>query len=290
MGLSQPAKTQRLNLPVASSQNLGWNSLLVEEYRQPSGGMKFQAELDPAIVLVLTSKPHRIHEAIGEHRHVGMYCQGHLSITPSNMPSSCFVEDKCHYLYVKISSDFIQAITEDYLDKDRDKIRLVPVFQARNLQLEHLLRLLQIELHQGGRRGHLYLDSLAHALAINLLQDYSATAFPIVQSNGGLGDHKLLQVTRYIDEALDQDIKLADLAQLVGVSQSHFSRLFKQSTGLSPHQYLLQQRVERAKQLLKYSGQSLVDIALACGFDSHSHFSRQFRKITGTTPTNFRKN
>jgi AraC family transcriptional regulator len=94
-----------------------------------------------------------------------------------------------------------------------------------------------------------------------------------------LSDHKLLQVIDYINDALDQDIKLADLAQLLGMSQSHFSRLFKRSMGLSPHQYLLHQRVERAKQLLKYTNQSLVEIALACGFDSHSHLSRQFRQL-----------
>jgi AraC family transcriptional regulator len=165
---------------------------------------------------------------------------------------------------------------------------VIPAFQVRNPQLEQFLRLLQSELHQGGRMGRLYVESLANALVVNLLQDHSATHPRMAQYEGGLGDRKLLQVIRYIDHALDQDIKLADLAQLAEMSQSHFSRLFKQSIGLSPHQYLLQQRVERAKQLLKQTNQSLVEIALACGFDSHSHFTRQFRHITGITPKAYR--
>jgi AraC family transcriptional regulator len=72
--------------------------------------------------------------------------------------------------------------------------------------------------------GRLYVESLANALVVNLLQDHSATYPRIAQYEDGLGDRKLLQITRYIDNALDQDIKLADLAQLAEMSQSYFSR------------------------------------------------------------------
>ena len=76
---------------------------------------------------------------------------------------------------------------------------------------------------------------------------------------------------------LAQDIKLADLAALLNMSQFHFSHLFKQAIGITPYQYLLQQRIERAKQLLKESDRSIMDIAFLCGFNSHSHLSKQFR-------------
>ncbi|MGV2831164.1 AraC family transcriptional regulator [Myxosarcina sp. GI1(2024)] len=290
MSASHSANDQHLNLPVASSQNLGWESLVVKEYQQPSGGMKFQAEVDPVVVLILTTKPHRTHETMGENHHVGMYYQSDLCITPASIPSSYFAEDRHHYLYVQISASFLQKIAEENFKLNRDRVEMIPVFQVRDPQLEKLLRLLQIEMHQGGRMGQLYFESLANALVINLLQDYSTTSLHIVQFKGGLGDRKLLQVIRYIDDTLDQDIKLADLAQLVEMSQSHFSRLFKQSMGLSPYQYLLQQRVERAKQLLKKTNQSLVEIALACGFVSQSHFTRQFRQATGVTPKAYRTN
>ncbi|MDJ0621078.1 MAG: helix-turn-helix transcriptional regulator [Calothrix sp. MO_192.B10] len=91
-----------------------------------------------------------------------------------------------------------------------------------------------------------------------------------------------------MDAHLDREIKLADLAQLVDMSQFHFGRLFKQSLGLSPYQYLLQQRVERAKQLLKQTDKSIMDIAFDCGFNSHSHLSRRFRQLTGMTPKAYR--
>ena len=105
---------------------------------------------------------------------------------------------------------------------------------------------------------------------------------------GGLPSRQLQQVLDYIDAHLDQEIKLADLAQLPDMSQFHFSRLFKQSLGLSPYQYLLQQRVERAKQLLKNTDRLIIDIALDCGFNSHSHLSKQFKQLTGMTPKAYR--
>lgn len=92
----------------------------------------------------------------------------------------------------------------------------------------------------------------------------------------------------YLDSLTNVLIKLTDLAQLLDMSQFHFSRLFKQSIGITPHQYLSQQRVERAKQLLKKTDHSIADIAFECGFSSHSHLSKQFRQFTGVTPKAYR--
>ncbi len=83
-------------------------------------------------------------------------------------------------------------------------------------------------------------------------------------------------------------IKLADLASLLNMSPFHFGRMFKQSMGITPHQYVIQQRVERAKKLLKNSDRAIIDIALECGFNSHSNLSKQFRKVMGITPKTFR--
>ncbi|MEB3357062.1 MAG: AraC family transcriptional regulator [Synechococcales bacterium] len=291
MAVSQILTDRNPELPLVSSQTLGWKSLFVEEYQQSSGGMALKAENDPVICLSLAARPHRIHQQIGDRHYIGLYRQGDLCITPAGIPSGYRVEGDDHYLYVQVSSAFLQQVAEEALDLDPDRVEVMPAFQVRNSQLEQLLRLLQTELHQGGRMGRLYVESLANALVVNLLQDHATSqsrVTQVTQYEGGLGGRKLLQVTRYIDNALDQDIKLADLAQLAGMSQSHFSRLFKQSMGLPPYQYLLQRRVERAKHLLKNTDQSLVEIALACGFDSHSHFSKQFRQITGTTPKIYR--
>lgn len=102
-----------------------------------------------------------------------------------------------------------------------------------------------------------------------------------------LPKHKLDLITAYIQDHLDQELKLVDLAAVVGISQYYFSRLFKQSTGLAPYQYVVQQRVERAKQLLRQQNLTIADIALLCGFANQSHFTKLFRQVTGLTPKQY---
>ena len=133
------------------------------------------------------------------------------------------------------------------------------------------------ELQQENSGNGLYIDSLTNVLAVNLIRHHGATKPRLPIYEGGLPPRQLSQVLDYIDTYLERNIKLADLAQLLDMSPFHFSRLFKQSIGTSPYQYLSQQRVERAKQLLKKTDQLIVDIALECGFSSHSHLSKQFQ-------------
>ncbi|WP_414621166.1 helix-turn-helix transcriptional regulator [Calothrix sp. CCY 0018] len=91
-----------------------------------------------------------------------------------------------------------------------------------------------------------------------------------------------------MNDNISTEIKLSDLANLAGISQFHFSRLFKKSLGISPNQYVIKQRVEKAKLLLKNSELSVTDIAFPSGFNSHSHFGKYFRQFTGFTPKQYR--
>jgi AraC family transcriptional regulator len=88
---------------------------------------------------------------------------------------------------------------------------------------------------------------------------------------------------------LGEDLSLSAIAEELGMSQYYFCHLFKRSTGISPHQFLIRQRVEQAKILLKQSKHTISDIALACGFASSSHLAKCFRQVTGINPNQFRK-
>lgn len=164
----------------------------------------------------------------------------------------------------------------------------MPEFRVRHPQIEQLGVMLLNEIKNGGLAGQLYVESLTNALAVHLLRSYSAIQPCAVQYDGGLSDRQLLQVTDYIHDCLAQDIKLSDLAGLLGISQFHFGRCFKQATGLTPHQYVLQQRLERAKHLLKETELPVMEIAMLCGFSSHSHLGKVIRQHTGLSPKAYR--
>jgi AraC family transcriptional regulator len=276
--------------PIASSQGLGWDSILVEEYQHPPGGMELQSEPEHIIVLSLTNKPNRIHQVFGDRHYTGLYRKGDLAITPAGVPSAYHSEGNDHYLYVRVPSQFLQKVASEAMEVEPNRVELIPEFRVRNLEIEQILMLLRSELHKGGGCiGRLYAESLANALAVHLLRDYWVVQPRIISYEGGLSDRQLLRVTEYINEHLDRDIKLADIAQLLDLSQFHFSRLFKKSLGISPHQHLIQQRVERAKRLLKQPQLSIADVAFQCGFNSQSHLGKAFREATGVTPKAYRE-
>jgi AraC family transcriptional regulator len=135
----------------------------------------------------------------------------------------------------------------------------------------------------------LHVETLSTLLALELARLQSGAPAVMQASRGGLGGRQQRIVCQYIEDNLARDISLAELARLAQLSPAYFSRAFKQSLGVSPHQYQLHNRIERAKALLADPHRPIVEVALACGFGYASNFAATFRKLTGTTPTQFRR-
>ncbi len=149
---------------------------------------------------------------------------------------------------------------------------------------------LKVDLESQRPGGQLYAETMANALAVHILRNYSAhTHKPIHYYLGGLSPTQLKLVTDYINDHLDQELSLEELAAIAQLSTYHFCRSFKRSTGFTPHQYVIRQRVERAKLLLKDGKMGISEVALACGFTHQSHLNRHFKRLTGVTPKIFSK-
>jgi AraC family transcriptional regulator len=189
----------------------------------------------------------------GSRTYVGLQSKGDVSLTPAKIPSFSRWESDDSCLQIRIASQFIQRIAKETIATDPDRLELRPEFQTRDPQLEAIGMMLLAELKQENIGGSLYIDSLSNVLAVHLLRQYAASKVRLVIYESALSERQILQVLEYIHECLHQDIKLADLATLLNISESHLSHRFKQAIGMTPHQYLLQQRIERAKQLLKES-------------------------------------
>ncbi|MER8571315.1 AraC family transcriptional regulator [Mesorhizobium sp. M1409] len=135
----------------------------------------------------------------------------------------------------------------------------------------------------------LFVDHVALALSIHIACKYGNVAQLPRQWGGGLAPWQERRAKELIDANIDCGLTLGVLAHSSGLSKRHFTRAFRQSTGMAPHQWLQHRRVDKAKQLLARPGISLVDIAFECGFADQSHFTKAFARVVGVTPRNWRR-
>ncbi|PLP11241.1 AraC family transcriptional regulator, partial [Klebsiella pneumoniae] len=136
--------------------------------------------------------------------------------------------------------------------------------------------------------NQLTLSAASSLLLTHLIQHYSTVQWRLPTVTGGLAPGVKRHVLAWIDAHLDQPLTLADLAQQAGLSEFHFARMFRQSLNMAPHQYVMQQRMAKAQNLICHSALTLTEIALACGFSSPSHFSHRVKAATGLTPSQLR--
>jgi AraC family transcriptional regulator len=158
----------------------------------------------------------------------------------------------------------------------------------RDLQLQCLLSAVEEELRSGCNTGSGYLRQLGGALTSYLIRRYSTAAEAGPPLSEGLPAIRLRTVLDHIHTHLEDSLTVVELAGMVSMSPQHFANLFRRSTGLAPHRYVLGRRIERAQHLLSTTNLSLAEITLESGFASQSHFTDVFRKMLGTTPRRYR--
>jgi len=186
------------------------------------------------------------------------------------------------------------ALHPDLLSPALDKtapgaaIELTPQWNLADSHVTSMVLALRADLEDGSPAGRLYGESLGTALAVYLARRYGAPPLQTRPMRAGLPTYRLRRVLDYIAAHLDQDLGLADLARTAGMSAHHFAVLFRQRMGTSPHRYVVEQRLEHAKRLLRDHTRSILEVALLSGFESQSHFGRVFRRVVGMTPSEYR--
>ena len=170
----------------------------------------------------------------------------------------------------------------------RTDVELTERWDLIDEHISALLHEMAADLDDGSPAGPIYGESLATGLGVYLLKRYAVRPLTPVTYKGGLSGYRLKRVLDHIAASVEEDISLAQLSAIAGMSPHYFLELFKQSTGCTPHSYVLLQRIERAKQRLRDPACSIIDAALDAGFENPSHFARVFRRLVGRTPSQFR--
>ena len=210
---------------------------------------------------------------------------GFIEIIPADLPFRSMCTREIEFTHCYFDPAFLRQVA--YESVDPDCVELTLMLQQPSPLLWHMGAALKTVLETNQKNSRFYADSIATAFAAHLLTHYTTRNHNLREYNG-LPKEQLKQAIEYINEHLSEDISLSDLAGHLFMSQYHFSRLFKQSMGMTAHTYLLQQRVKRSKALLHQPELSILDIADRCGFANPSHFAKHFRKHAGITPKEFR--
>ena len=190
----------------------------------------------------------------------------------------------------RVSSVFAVYLSANGLDHDADDVsKIPPSLYFENNDLKATLQKLQSVLDGSGINDPAYAETLGLLLLWELRRAADLQNSRLSPVRGGLTVRQLRQVKDFIDAQISNEITISDLAAVAGLSQYHFIRAFKDTVGLPPYQYVLSERIHRAKGLLSKPDLSLGEVALAVGFSDASQLNRVFRKFVGVTPTAYRR-
>ncbi len=179
----------------------------------------------------------------------------------------------------------VNALDETAHESD---IELTEHWNLTDPNIMAVLLAMRTDLDAGSPAGRLYGESLANALAVYLMKRYAVRRCAPAIYKSGLPRYRLKRVLDHIGDNLSRDLSLSQLAAIAGMSPHYFAEMFRRSTGRAPHQYVLLQRIERAKASLGDPKRSVIEAALDAGFQNPTHFARMFRKFVGISPSGFR--
>lgn len=266
-----------------------WDSIYLELHQQPSFEVAEHQHTMHVIVNGLESYSRE--SSSGERWLDGKFKRetrsiGDIAIIPAGISHRCNWNTDVQFIILAIEPALLKQVGQDFINPDR--IELIPHFMIeQDVLVQGIFHTLKEELESSKIGTYFWIDSIKTTLAIHLLRNYCTTQPKVSNYTDGLSKLKLQQIRDYIKEHLHQDIKLIELAAITQISLYHFLRLFKQSMGVTPHQYILQCRIEKAKYLLQHSELSIAEIAARVGFCDQSHFTRYFKRIVGVTPKKF---
>jgi AraC family transcriptional regulator len=282
-----------------SSEDAGWEGLIAQAFHEPMELEGWFTAATPGISLVLfNGGTMRIEQrpingpwkALNIHQ--GELALGDGESAPSEVRWKTLSGSPMQTLRLGLSKELFLRTAEEVAECDPAHLSLRESSGFQDPLLTQIGYTLWRELEQRSPAGKLYAQSAAQMLAVHLLRHYSS-AGPIIKNckepAQGLTQRQMRRVIDFVQAHLDQDLSLEALAQQAGFSAYHFARLFRQTTGESPHQFVLRQRIERAQRLLKQSGVPLAHVALESGFANQSHLTQVFKRHLGVTPRAYRQ-
>jgi AraC family transcriptional regulator len=276
-------------LPLQSSENLGWNGIHVQQHCQPAWESPESANTTHILAVGLNSDVIQTECWFDGSRQQAQIGGGNnIAIIPAMVPHRVNWDRETSFSMLSLEPDRLTKIA--YESVTTESVELVPHYAMQDTFIDHIGKSLTAELIENRFGSQLLVDSLTIALSIHLLRHYSDWHKPLRDYQGGIPKRKMQRAIAYIHDHLAENLTIAAIADELEMSQYYFSRLFKQAIGVSPYRYVMEQRIEAAKHLLKKTPLPISAISERVGFANQNQLTIQFRNLTGTTPSNYRKN
>lgn len=284
MGLLETCQT------LGTSAGRNWKNIYVSTQIEAPYESFFRASPHLFVGLVRSGSAKITFNVSGEEGSTNLR-SGQALIVPPGKSFKINLGGYIHTTHIYIRNSFLNEVVAEIYQRDLTSVAFNTEEMIQDSLLEGLITAISDAVEFDPRLSGSYAEHFARAFSCHILHRYS-TLGPlregpeIVMKPGG---RRFAHFRALIETHLNQKLSLADMAAGTGMTTGHFVRVFKESTGMTPHQYLLNCRVERARHLLVRTSLPIVQIASECGFADHVHLTRVFSKMVGQPPATFRK-
>lgn len=272
--------------PIISSVGKGWNNIGVGYYCLPANETPEISFLQHIIAVHVDRFPIKGERFIEGRLVKETYVNGKIAIYPAYMIQRMNWDKQIEFINLSLEPKLLVNYVDECIDSN--KIEILPQFAIEDAVIYSLGLALKKEIESDNNHSLLYAESAATMLAVHILRHYAVQKPIIKDFAGGIPRSQLKLVIEYIEENLQRNLSLIELAKIVQMSPNYFVRLFKQSTGVTPYQYVLDCRISKAKELLRDRKLTLAEISQQLGFYDQSRFTNTFGKRMGITPKKYR--
>ncbi|MEM0977126.1 MAG: AraC family transcriptional regulator [Pseudomonadota bacterium] len=280
------------SVPLLTSEELSLVSaaalMSVQYFQAPPAEMPEEVFDEHHVLLNLKTEPHRVQNKRDGQLRDFTYHQHEIIVTPAGIRSGWKWFATSDVIVVTLNPEMVERFAQSELGMllDTRQFRDLPQFHDPDLCMAGVM--LRDALEADDISSGVMFEAMSRVLLVKLLQRYGQRRPEDIAAASKFTSAHYYKVLAFIRARLETTITVDELADVVGMSPSHFSRMFKETLGSTPMQYVLAYRVEQAIKLMADPTKPLSDVALACGFADQAHFSRSFKQVTGRTPRAYR--